>query len=246
MSNISSPTPDATTTSKGKLQLANFLGGTAATPTIGIWDGWIASPYTWVYASATSFTVAGVNLTSVFTPGTRISYNDGAVDYGTVASSSFSSDTTVLLVGNGDYSIANVALTAPRYSNVSNPQGYPGVFTWTTTLTGWSSNPTNTVYRLAMWNNLVWLHARQVTAGTSSAAAHSGTVPENAPARTLTNMGWLGMGQTTDNNTVQYGFLAISSAGTTINFCGQGTTSQNTSSGVSRFTHCPLLYEVTP
>lgn len=34
MPNINSPTPDATTTSKGKVQLAGDLGGTAASPTV--------------------------------------------------------------------------------------------------------------------------------------------------------------------------------------------------------------------
>lgn len=34
MPQISSPTPDATTTSKGKVQLAGVLGGTAAAPTL--------------------------------------------------------------------------------------------------------------------------------------------------------------------------------------------------------------------
>jgi len=34
MGNLSSPTPDATTLTKGKIQLANHLGGTAALPTV--------------------------------------------------------------------------------------------------------------------------------------------------------------------------------------------------------------------
>jgi hypothetical protein len=63
------------------------------TPTVMHLNGWItndgspdpADNVTWVYGSATSFAVAG-DLTGRYTKGTRISYNDGATDYGTVYS----------------------------------------------------------------------------------------------------------------------------------------------------------------
>ena len=53
--------------------------------------------YTAAYASATSFTIAGVNVTSVYHAGRRIKLTattPGTI-YGTIASSSFSTNTTV-------------------------------------------------------------------------------------------------------------------------------------------------------
>ena len=52
---------------------------------------------TYAYASATSFTIAGVNVTSVYHTGRRIKLTaptPGTI-YGTIASSSFSTNTTV-------------------------------------------------------------------------------------------------------------------------------------------------------
>lgn len=92
------------------------------------WDGWLEDEDTWVYASATTFTIAGKDVTAKFPKGTKISYNDGSVDYGTVASAAFSTDTTITLIANDDYAIADETLTAPRYSYVENPQGFPHWF----------------------------------------------------------------------------------------------------------------------
>lgn len=109
--------------------------------------GWQYDQDTWVYVSATSFKVAGKDVRTRFPKGTKVSYNDGGVDYGVVASTAFSTDTTVTLIGTSDYTIANATLTAPRYSYVATPQSFPEWFNWSPTLTGWSSAPTASVYR---------------------------------------------------------------------------------------------------
>lgn len=143
-------------------------GGT--TPSWVTQDGWIADSHTWVYASATTFTIAGVDLTATFTKGTRISYNDGGVDYGVVASVAFSTNTTVTLIANTDYSIANATLTAPRYSYVANPQGYPTWFTYLPTFVGWTTPPSGAIYRYFAIGSMVHVHVDQVIAsgGTST------------------------------------------------------------------------------
>ena len=52
--------------------------------------------YTAAYASATSFTINGSNVTAIYHAGRRIKITDTAATlYGTIASSSFSSNTTV-------------------------------------------------------------------------------------------------------------------------------------------------------
>jgi len=97
--------------------------------------GWIKSAYPWVYVSPTSFKINGVDVTGTFAPSTRIKYNDGSIDYGTVASSTFSVNTTVNLIPNTSYSIANATLTDCYYS-YDNPPDFPARFTWTPTFSG--------------------------------------------------------------------------------------------------------------
>ncbi len=107
-------------------------------------DGWVDdSAHTWTYASASTFTIAGVDLTSVFTPGTRLKFTQTTVKYGIVASSSFSTNTTVTIIVNTDYVLANAAISANYYSYVANPQGYPGWFNYTSGCAGFSALSTN-------------------------------------------------------------------------------------------------------
>jgi hypothetical protein len=97
---------------------------------------WTADTNTWTYASANTFTIAG-NVTSIYTPGTRVQcINNSATFYGVVQSSSYSSpNTTITLVANTDYSLANSAITDPQYSYAASPPGYPTWFNFTPTLT---------------------------------------------------------------------------------------------------------------
>jgi len=78
----------------------------------GDFDGWTPVNGIWNYASANSFTITGVDRTSIYTPGTRIECtNNGNTFYGVVVSSSYSTDTTVTLAANDDYSLNNSDIT---------------------------------------------------------------------------------------------------------------------------------------
>lgn len=96
-------------------------------------DGWTASSDTWTYASASSFTIAGVDRTTTFTKGTRLKFTNSTLKYAVVASSSFSTDTTVNILTTTDYVIANAAISSPYYSYQVSPQGYPTWFSITPT-----------------------------------------------------------------------------------------------------------------
>ncbi len=101
---------------------------------------WVEDSETWTYASATTFTIAGVDRTEKFSPGTRIRLKQGAgYLYFVVASSTFSTNTTVTITGGSDYTLANSSITDNYFSYVSNPQGYPGWFNFTCGATGFSS-----------------------------------------------------------------------------------------------------------
>ena len=89
--------------------------------------GWIYDPtYSWVYASATSFTVAGVDVTAQFPVGTRIAlYQSGSIKYFVVSAVAFSTNTTVTIDGGGVYTLANVPIDRAAYSYLLRPSGYP-------------------------------------------------------------------------------------------------------------------------
>lgn len=90
--------------------------------------GWLAGE-TWAYASASSFTVSGVDVTAKYSKGTRLKFVQSATTkYAVVISSSFSTNTTVNILVNTDYTIANDTISGNYYSYTINPQGYPGWF----------------------------------------------------------------------------------------------------------------------
>jgi len=74
----------------------------------GSTTGWTASADTWTYASASTFTIAGIDRTAVYTKGTRLKFTQTTVKYAVVVSSAFSTNTTVTIAVNTDYTIANV------------------------------------------------------------------------------------------------------------------------------------------
>ena len=159
--------------------------GTASDPSWGAnslnTDGWVSVTDTWTYLSATSFKITGVDRTLVYTKGTRIKCtNNSIVVYGVVASSSFSSDTTVNLIPTSDYSLNNSAITLPFYSYQVNPQGYPTWFNFTTAHTGFSSNPPGYMFQYTVTGNAISVYYDGLYAGgagTSNATTYTITLP---------------------------------------------------------------------
>jgi len=111
----------------------------------GSTDGWTSSSDTWTYASSTTFTIAGVDRTAIFTKGTRLKLTQTTAKYFVVVSSTFSTNTTVTVTGGTDYTIANAAITSPYYSYEASPVGYPGTFAYTPTVTSEGGTFTTTV-----------------------------------------------------------------------------------------------------
>lgn len=142
----------------------------------GSTDGWTPSSDTWVYASASTFTIAGVDRTAVYTKGTRLKFTQTTTKYAVVVSSSFSTDTTVTIAVNTDYTIANAAITSPYYSYQANPQGYPTWFAYTPSFTGFSSNPTM-IARFSILGNMCTFYHVTTVDGTSNATTKTITLP---------------------------------------------------------------------
>ncbi len=98
--------------------------------TLNSYDGWITSTDTWVYASATTFTIAGVDRTAQLPVGTKIKLTQTTAKYFYVTAVAFSTNTTITITGGTDYTLANAAITAPNYSYDTTPQGFPQIFSW--------------------------------------------------------------------------------------------------------------------
>lgn len=139
-------------------------------------DGWTDdTANTWTYASATTFTCAGVDRTSVFTVGVRLRLKQGgSYKYFVVVSSAFSTDTTVTVTGGTDYTLANASITDNYYSYAGNPQGYPGWFNYNCSPTGFSSFSSQTAV-FSVVGRTCTVSMRQ--AGTSNATTKGASLP---------------------------------------------------------------------
>lgn len=92
-------------------------------------SGWIPSGETWTYVGADdptyTFKIAGVDLTSKYSPGMRIKLTQTSVKYFIITAVAFSTDTTITVYGGTDYDLANATITLPFYSTQKAPQGFP-------------------------------------------------------------------------------------------------------------------------
>lgn len=139
--------------------------------------------------------------------------------------------------------------SVPTFTNANLIQ-YPiynsRILTWVPTLTGFSSDPTNTAYRYMVDGNLCRIvQFRQATAGTSNATGFTATLP--LTAKTVTNAVWLMPAVATDNGTDLTSFASaqIASAGSVITLYKDPSGAAWTGSGNKRATiACPLEYEI--
>lgn len=88
-------------------------------------DGWVDALETWTYASATTFTVAGTDLTTILSAGDKLRVKQGgSYKYFVIVSVAFSTNTTVTVDGRGTYTLANAAITDNYYSKAETPNGF--------------------------------------------------------------------------------------------------------------------------
>lgn len=183
--------------------------------TAGSTDGWTASSDTWTYASASTFTIAGVDRTTTFTKGTRLKFTQTSAKYAVVVSSSFSTDTTVTIAVNTDYTIANAAITSPYYSYEVNPQGYPLRFAYTPSLTNITLGNGTLTFTFAVIGSKVFVTGRFVMGSTSSI---SGVLTFSLPVTINTNLtNYYQMGCSIDDyTTTEYTGIVVQASTTTV------------------------------
>jgi hypothetical protein len=174
-----------------------FISGGGGGGGSGSVDGWTVETFTWVYASATSFTIVGSDRTVVLSKGTRLKLTQTTVKYFVVSNSTFGGgNTTVTVASSSDYSLANAAITAPNYSYAQNPQGYPGWFNWAPATTG--SSPVTDRARFAVSGKTCYCEYDSF--GTSNATTKTFTLPCAVGASVVQSIP-VPLGYTTDNGT---------------------------------------------
>lgn len=139
----------------------------------------------WSYASATSITVPS-DATTTYNVGDRIHLVQSATDkyFYIVAVAA----TTLTIDPNTDYTLTNSAITSPEYSKQQLPVSFPDWFNYSPTLTGFSANPTNAIYKFKIDGRKVTVVVAQTTNGTSSTTGFTITAP--VTARTVSNGSW--------------------------------------------------------
>jgi hypothetical protein len=105
-------------------------------------EAWFDLGLSGTYVSATSFTLVG-DFTAYFKIGTKFRCTNSTTKYGYVLSSSYAApNTTINLVPNTSYSLANAAITDIKISYASPPD-FPNLLAYTPTLSAQSGSFTN-------------------------------------------------------------------------------------------------------
>lgn len=163
---ISSPTGLV----KGDVGLGNVDNTSDATKNAAA--VWMPFTYAWVYVSASSFKVAGVDVSANYQKGDPIRWKQGGgYKYGIVSTSTFSTDTTITIAVNTDFTIANAAITDNYLSRMENPVGFPSSFVFTPSLTNVTMGSESTLTgKYEIRGRTVCVHAKlyfRVTGGGS-------------------------------------------------------------------------------
>lgn len=140
----------------------------------GFSDGWQPAAGTWTYASATTITVPS-GAASLYQKGDKIKLTQTSDKYFYIVSVA---DELLTVTGGSDYTVANAAITAPYYSKIENPQGFPAKFSFTSTVGGFSDYASNTIYFKIKGSIITVYNAS--AAGTSDATTVTFSLPVTA------------------------------------------------------------------
>ena len=206
-------------------------------------NGWTPASEIWTYASANTITVP-TGAANRYQKGDRIKWTQTTVKYSVIIAVA---DTLLTIAINTDFVVANAAISLNYYSHELNPIGYPCWFNYTSTITGYSSNPTSIVDRFKVDGNLCTWEHRELIAGTSNAGSTTISLP--ITAATITNMSWNVPCVVTDNGVTQATPGAVSTASAvsvvtaykTYDFTNM---SSWTASGAKRLAMFILSYEI--
>lgn len=209
--------------------------------TIKSYDGWINTADTWVYASATSFTISAVDRTAQFPVGTKIKLTQTTAKYFYVTSTSFSTNTTVNITGGSTYTLANAAITSPALSYDANPQGHPIWLASTPTYGGFSADPTSTA-RFCVNGRTCIYKVHPTAVGTSNSVNFTISAPITSAN---TNDNRMQAGDAADSGTATAATLLLPANSATITLHkGVGSSGGNWTNSGNKFASFVFVYEI--
>jgi hypothetical protein len=135
---------------------------------------WLYVAASGTYLSTTSFRLTG-DFTAYAKLGVKIKYNNTTIKYGHVLSSSYSAPyTTINLVANNDYAVANTTISN-IYISYANQPDFPDWFSYTPTWTAYSGSPTigngSLTGSFSMSNHVLVAHIAAVFGSTTNFAS---------------------------------------------------------------------------
>jgi len=118
-------------------------------------DGWIPVSDTWTYKTATTITVPS-GAASIYKVGMGIRLTQSStVKYFYIVKVE---NTLLTITGGSDYTLADATISAVSYTNTpATAIGFPRVFQYTTTITGYTTNPKTTTLEFKMIGNCVYV-----------------------------------------------------------------------------------------
>lgn len=118
-------------------------------------DGWTPVSGTWTYASATTITVPS-GAASIYKVGQGIRLTQSStVKYFYIIGVA---DTVLTVTGGSDYTLTNTTISAVSYApNPDTAIGFPRVFQYNTTITGYTTNPKTATLEFKMIGNCVYV-----------------------------------------------------------------------------------------
>lgn len=175
------------------------------------YGGWILDQTGWTRTSNTTFTTP-TNETAIYTPGTKVRWQESAVQkYGVVASSSFAGVTTVTLMPTSDYVMAATPDNNTNQYAYGRPVDFPSAFAWAPTDNGFSAAPNLTGSYWSVNDGVCTLVHSLFANGTSNATTYTVNLPINASA--VGTRIAMAIGDGNDNGAATMVFVQISGGG---------------------------------
>lgn len=175
------PTGVTESASDNSTRLASTAYADAAIAALVALNDWVTDSHTWTYVSSTTgagagiitFKIVGFDATAYLYPSVKVSWNDATntPGYGVIETATFSTDTTVTLIRQSTYVMANHALTAPRYSNAARPPGFPAFFNYNPAYTGFNTSPSSGLYAWSAVGNTITVAIGEATNGATTGGA---------------------------------------------------------------------------
>jgi hypothetical protein len=207
-------------------------------------DGWTPVTATWTRTGNHAFSVSG-DVTATYEPGVKVRYKDGgSFEYGVIATSSHAGGTTtVTLITNSDYAMADATITDRWLARANQPAAWPEWFNYAPTFTGFSADPAGGVYRWRADGRRIEIFIRQSAAGTSNATTFTISAP--VTAKEITGMIWRGTAGVQDNtvNLTAFGSVRIITEAATISVFTDALGGAWTDSGAKAALNAWLVYE---